>query len=111
MAIMIDKETKAFEVASGVQRKIIHLNNLMMVVIDFTNGPASKPDLPHSHKHEQISYVAKGELNVFIGGEMSFLKEGDSFSVPCDIPHCIQTLCTHVRLIDTFSPVREGFLL
>lgn len=110
MAIMIDNENKGFEVASGVHRKIIHLNNLMMVVIDFTNGPASMPDLPHSHMHEQISYVAKGELNVFIDGEMSFLKEGDSFSVPGDVLHCIQTLSSHVRLIDTFTPVREDFI-
>lgn len=110
MAIIIDSKTKSVEVSAGVHRKIMHLNNLMMVIIDFTNGPAQQPDLPHSHPHEQISYVAKGELNVFINGECTFLKEGDSFSVAGGIPHCIQTLSAHVRLIDTFSPIRQEFL-
>lgn len=110
MAILIDSENKPEEIAPGVHRKIIYLKQLMMVVIDFTNGPALVPDLPHSHPHEQISYVARGELNVFIGGEKTFLKEGDSFSVTGGIPHCIQTLTAHVRLVDTFSPIREDFI-
>jgi hypothetical protein len=32
------------------------------------------------------------------------------FTAPSDVPHCIQTLSQHVRLIDTFSPIREDFL-
>ncbi|HOO98651.1 MAG TPA: cupin domain-containing protein [Bacteroidales bacterium] len=92
------------------QRRIAHLNNLMMVVCDFTNGPAPEPDKPHSHPHEQITYVAEGELYLFLGEEKHHLHQGDVFTVPPDIPHCIQNISAFVRLIDCFSPIREDFL-
>ncbi len=46
-------------VSSRVKRKLIHTGNLMTVLIDFTEGPWTEPDPPHSHPHEQTSYVAK----------------------------------------------------
>jgi quercetin dioxygenase-like cupin family protein len=82
----------------------------MVVVCDFTNGPASQPDPPHSHPHEQITYVAEGDLLFFIGEEKHQLEKGDIYIVPSGIPHCIQTISRHVRLIDSFTPVREDFL-
>ena len=98
------------EVKEGFRRRITHLDNLMVVVCDFTNGPAIKPDPPHSHPHEQITYVAEGELFLFLGEEKHQLSPGDVFLVPPDLPHCIQTISAHVRLIDCFSPIREDFL-
>src|SRR4030066_1434635 len=86
------------------ERRIAHLNNLMIVVCDFTNGPAKEPDKPHSHPHEQISYVAEGELYLFLEEERHLLSKGDIFTVPSGIPHCIQTISKFVRLIDAFSP-------
>jgi quercetin dioxygenase-like cupin family protein len=94
----------------GHKRRVTHLDNLMVVVCDFTNGPMAKPDPPHSHPHEQISYIAEGELYLFIGEEKHHLKSGDIFTVPSSLPHCIQTISSHVRLIDSFSPVREDFI-
>lgn len=34
-------------------------------VIDFDDGPTSEPDPPHSHPHEQVSYVSEGEIIFF----------------------------------------------
>ena len=98
------------KVKEGFRRRITHLDNLMVVVCDFTNGPAANPDPPHSHPHEQITYVAEGELFLFLGEEKHHLTQGDVFLVPPDLPHCIQTISAHVRLIDCFSPIREDFL-
>ena len=110
MAILIDSETQAKQVAPNIARKLVHLNKLMTVIVDFTNGPQTEPDPPHSHPHEQISYIASGEIFVFINGDPTCLKEGDMFAIPCDVPHCIQMLTTTVRIIDSFSPIREEFL-
>jgi quercetin dioxygenase-like cupin family protein len=82
----------------------------MMAVIDFRDGPTGQPDPPHSHPHEQVSYVAAGELIVFIGDEQTRLGPGDMFSVPPDVPHSVQLLTEYVRLVDTFHPVRDEFL-
>ena len=110
MPVFKQETTKPEKLSETFERRIIHLNNLMVVVCDFTNGPAQQPDPPHTHLHEQITYVAEGELYFFLGDEKHHLQQGDVFSVPSGIPHCIQTISSHVRLIDSFSPIREDFL-
>jgi quercetin dioxygenase-like cupin family protein len=99
-------------VRKGVQRKIIHTRNLMNVLIDFTDGPWGNPDPYHSHLHEQTSYVASGEIIFFCEGEkQQHLKAGDMFAVPSGVRHTIQLLSPEARLVDSFTPVREDFLL
>ena len=106
------KVTDAAKTAIGEQRAryLTHTENLMMVVIDFDDGPTSQPDPPHSHPHEQISYVAAGEIIVVLGDEQTRLGPGDMFTVPPDMPHSVQLLTSHVRLVDTFTPLREDFI-
>lgn len=91
-------------------RYLAHTDKLMMVVIDFNDGPTSEPDPPHDHPHEQVTYVAAGEIIVFIDGEPTQLAAGDMFTVAANIPHSVQLLTSHVRLIDTFTPLRQDFL-
>ncbi len=91
-------------------RYLTHTETLMMVVIDFNDGPTSEPDPPHNHPHEQVSYVAAGEVIFFLDGEPTRLGPGDMFTVPPNIPHTVQLLTSHVRLVDTFTPLREEFL-
>jgi hypothetical protein len=51
MPVFIDKDTESKEVLPGVHRKLVHLENIMSAIIDFTDGPMSGPDPPHSHPH------------------------------------------------------------
>ena len=94
----------------NIKRKVIHLNDLMFTIIEFSNGPMEIPDPPHDHHHEQISYVAAGKLKLFIEDREYFLSEGDVFKVESNLKHSIQTLTEFVKLIDGFSPIREDFL-
>ncbi|OIP90881.1 MAG: hypothetical protein COS57_12465 [Syntrophobacterales bacterium CG03_land_8_20_14_0_80_58_14] len=103
-------EAKTFEVKPGRTRRILHTDHLMMVVIDFTDGPAAQPDPPHSHPHEQVTYVAEGEILFFMGDESTRLAAGDVVAVPPDRPHTVQLLTAHARLIDSFTPLRQDFL-
>jgi quercetin dioxygenase-like cupin family protein len=91
-------------IAQGRTRYLAYLSNLMMVVMDFYDGPTSQPDPPHSHPHEQISYVVSGEINFVLGSDVTRLGPGDMFIVPPNAPHSIQLLNENVRLVDTFSP-------
>ena len=101
-----------FEVVKkGLQRKIIKTDKLMTVLIDFSNGPWVEPEPPHSHHHEQISYIASGEIILYCEGEEDqHLKPGDMFAVPSGKKHTIKLLTTNARLIDSFTPIREDFL-
>jgi quercetin dioxygenase-like cupin family protein len=97
-------------IAPGRRRYLTYTENLMMVVMDFNDGPTSEPDPPHSHPHEQVSYVASGEINFLLNNKLTRLGTGDMFTVPPNLPHSVQLLTSHVRIIDTFTPVRKDFL-
>jgi mannose-6-phosphate isomerase-like protein (cupin superfamily) len=111
MPVLRYKETAAFQVKESVNRKLIHLDQLMTVIIDFTNGPWNEPDPPHSHPHEQITYIASGEIIFMCEGEADQkLTAGDMFSVPSNKKHTIKLLSESARLVDSFHPIREEFL-
>lgn len=98
-------------VRPGLERKIIHTNNLMTVLIDFSDGPWEQPEPPHSHPHEQTSYVAEGEIIFYCEDEPDqHLKAGDMFAVPSGKKHTVKLLTEKVRLVDSFNPIREDFL-
>lgn len=99
------------KVAEGIERRLIRTGNMMLVVVDFYDGPTSQPDPFHHHIHEQVSYLAEGEILLFSGEEAPVhLKKGDLFAMKSDVPHTIQRLTEHVRLIDGFTPIREDFI-
>ena len=100
----------AFRISERRERRLAHTDHLMIVVLDVTDGPASEPDPYHSHPHEQVSYVAEGEVNFLMEGRTTRLKPGDVYTVPPDVPHAIQPISPHVRLIDCFTPIRQDFL-
>ena len=98
-------------VKEGLKRKIINTDNLMTVLIDFSNGPWESPEPPHSHPHEQTSYVAEGEIIFYCEGEDDqHLKVGDMFAAPSGKKHTVRLLTKNVRLVDSFNPIRKDFL-
>ncbi|HDQ44390.1 MAG TPA: cupin domain-containing protein [bacterium] len=98
-------------VKDGMSRTVMHTDHLMTVVVDFTGGPWEEPDPWHAHPHEQVSYVAEGEILFLCEGEPdAHLGPGDLFAVAPGRKHTIRLLTGKVRLIDSFYPVREDFL-
>ena len=98
-------------VKPGVGRRLIHTDQMMVAVIDFENGPWDQPDPMHNHIHEQITYVAEGEIIFFCEGEAEKrLMAGDMFSVPSGKQHTIQLLSATAKLVDSFTPIRQEFL-
>jgi quercetin dioxygenase-like cupin family protein len=110
MGVVKQVESTPQVIAQRRTRYLAHTDNLMMAVIDFNDGPTSQPDPPHSHPHQQVSYVAAGEINFFLDNESVRLGPGDMYTVPPNMPHAIQLLSKYVRLIDSFTPIREEFL-
>lgn len=94
----------------GGTRYHANTDDLMVVVWEFDHGPADEPDPMHAHPHEQVTYVAEGEVLFFRGEEVFRMGVGDMITVPGDVPHTIQVLTPQVRLIDSFSPIREDFI-
>jgi quercetin dioxygenase-like cupin family protein len=110
MGIVKQSEATKQAIAEGRTRFLAQTDRLMTAVIDFSDGPTSEPDPAHTHPHEQISYVAEGEIFFCIENEKHHLRGGDLFTVPCNVPHSVQLLSDKVRLVDTFTPIRKDFL-
>ena len=110
MSAVRESEAVHVSIGEGRTRYLAHTDHLMMAVIDFNDGPTDAPDPPHSHPHEQVTYVAAGEIVFFLDQEATHLGPGDIFMVPPEIPHSVQLLTRHVRLVDTFHPIREEFI-
>jgi quercetin dioxygenase-like cupin family protein len=111
MSILKFEETAYEIVNERVSRKLIHTNNLMTVIVDFSGGPWPEADPLHNHPHEQTSYVADGEVIFYCEGEPEqHLKAGDMFAVPPFKYHAIKLLSKTARLVDSFNPLREDFL-
>jgi len=94
-------------VAPGMNRQIMgYDSDIMLVKVDFDKGGIGEP---HTHIHQQVSYVVSGKFEVTIAGDTEIMEAGDAFVVPSDALH--GAVCLEAgTLIDTFSPHREDFL-
>ncbi len=111
MAVLKYSENTWEEIREGVFRKMVYLEQIMTVMIEFRNGPWIEADPYHSHPHEQTCYIGKGEIILSCEGEPDqVLNEGDLFYIPSGKKHTIRVLSPVARLIDSFSPIREDFL-
>jgi quercetin dioxygenase-like cupin family protein len=105
------KDNPLKKVQERFYRSIIHTDHLMVAVCDFTEGPWNEPLPYHSHPHEQISYVAEGEILFSCEGESDqLMRAGDLIAVQPGIRHTIRLVSKRARLIDSFHPIREDFL-
>jgi quercetin dioxygenase-like cupin family protein len=99
--------------APDVLRRQAYTENVMVTVVDFVNGPSPAAP-PHQHPHEQITYIAEGQVNFIVGvGDeqtVDLVEAGDLIVVPPDAPHTVEVLTEAARLIDCFYPIREDFL-
>lgn len=102
-----NKDVTATNCEPGVTRKILfYSDDLMMCEIHFEKG--SKGNF-HSHKHLQITYIAKGSFEFTIGDETKIVNQGDSVYMPSGVTHGVTCLEEGI-LCDVFNPMREDFL-
>jgi hypothetical protein len=84
-----------------------HTENVM-VVVDFNDGPAPEPDPPHSHLMSKCLTLLRRNQSDPGHGKDTLIR-GRPVPVPANVPHTVQTLSKHVRLIDAFNPIRNDF--
>ena len=93
--------------AGTVRRIMAYSDQLMVCELEFAKGT---PGGLHSHPHDQITYVVKGELEFSVGGETSVVHAGDTVYMPGNVEHGLLRVLEDSVIIDTFSPKREDFL-
>ena len=78
----------------------------MTVGVEFKAGAVGDP---HSHVHVQTIFVAAGEFEFTIDGEVRKVSAGDSLIITSNAVHSCICL-SDGKLIDSFTPRRDDFL-
>lgn len=101
-------EAVGVEMLPGLTRRTLSDGpKLMLCEFTFESGV----QIPtHTHPHEQVGYVVRGEVRMTIDGKDSLLSAGDGYYIPGDIPHSAFTLAPSL-IIDCFTPPREDYRL
>ena len=94
-----------YEIAEGVVFCPVFGKNLSLNFVVF---PPHSGFPPHAHPEEQISIVREGTMEITVGDITRMVVPGDVIIFPSDVPHSGRTADVACRLIDTFSPPREG---
>lgn len=100
-------DSPAKPAGEGVTRKILaHSENIMVCEMHFEKGAVGAP---HSHPHEQVSYVISGKFEFTIGGKKIVVGPGDTTYKQPNVVHGAVCLEEGVML-DIFTPERKDFL-
>jgi quercetin dioxygenase-like cupin family protein len=105
--VLRNNEVESKDLFPGASRKILARGGgLMAVEVRFDAGCQVAA---HAHRHEQVSYVVSGKIELLMGGKAEVLGPGDTFYAAPDEPHGVNFLEDSV-VVDTFTPQREDFL-
>jgi quercetin dioxygenase-like cupin family protein len=94
------------ELFEGVSTRVAWGEKMMMSFVDLM--PHSTVPL-HSHPHEQIGFVLKGQFELTIAEECRLLQEGDAYLIPSGVEHSVKTQARKSRTLEIFSPPREEY--
>jgi quercetin dioxygenase-like cupin family protein len=94
-------------IADGIERQMIWGERLMVCRLHFAPRVITAV---HSHPHEQITIVERGQVLFTIGGVQRTVSAGEIVHFPSGLPHGATILDEEAVLVDIFSPVREDFL-
>ncbi|MBV9962697.1 MAG: cupin domain-containing protein [Parafilimonas sp.] len=102
----IDIESlKEKEVFPGYKGRAIHTGTATYMFWKVDEG-AGVPE--HSHIHEQVVNVLKGEFELTVDGEPMLLQPGKVVVIPSDVKHSGRAV-TQCELLDVFFPERDDY--
>ena len=99
------KNIEQIEPLNGFKVRFVHSEKMTLAFWEITANSI----LPeHSHVHEQVSMVTKGEFELTIEGETKILKPGMVAIIPSNARHSAKAI-TDCEVTDAFYPIREDY--
>jgi quercetin dioxygenase-like cupin family protein len=95
-----------FTLAEGVSAQALFGEGVMLNLVELA------PDalVPrHSHPHEQLGVVLRGELKLVVAGHDRVLRDMDAYALPGELEHQAQAGPGGALVLDVFQPVREDY--
>jgi quercetin dioxygenase-like cupin family protein len=100
------EEVKPFEVVPGATGRPLFGESLMVNLVELE--PGSVVSL-HSHPHEQLGVVLRGEQVLVIDGVEYPLGPMDGYAIPAGVEHGARFGPDGATVLDIFQPVREDY--
>ncbi len=99
-------DAKPVEVLPGLIRRTMGATADAMVVEFRSEAGVKIPT--HSHPHQQIGYVIKGQIEITIEGVTTACQPGDCWSIPGNAGHSANFVVESI-IVECFSPPREDY--
>jgi len=108
MKVLNIDEVEGEKFSKGAVRKIlVHSDNMMIVYNEAPPGGK----LSHSHPHEQMGYIIKGNAKLTAGDKEAMLRAGSSYSLEPYEHHEFEAMGDEpLVVLDVFNPPREDYL-
>ncbi|MHB8926739.1 MAG: cupin domain-containing protein [Bacillota bacterium] len=99
-------QAKAVEMSPGMFRRTLGWGEAMMAArFSYVIGTGAPP---HTHPHEQFTYVLSGRCRVRIGDEEQVVAAGEGYLVPGGATHSQEAL-EPTETVELWSPPRPEF--
>lgn len=93
----------------AMSRRVVISERMMLGQVTFAKGD----EVPrHAHENEQVTYVLKGALQLWIGADTEtvvIVRAGELVVIPSNLPHRALALEDTLEL-DVFCPPRQDWL-
>ena len=101
------QENPTIEICPGITRRtVVHGKTMYQMLATLAPGSVMPA---HSHPQEQIVHILEGKMRLIVDGVPHELSTGESFYLPSNVSHGVETLAA-TRVLDTFSPPRDEYL-
>jgi unsaturated pyranuronate lyase len=100
------EQLRPFDLTNGVIGRPLFGEGAMINLIEFEPG-ATVP--PHSHRHEQLGIVLRGQHTLIVAGDVHELQPMDGYVIPGGIEHSGYGGPEGALVLDVFNPVREDY--
>ena len=94
------------ELAPGISRRFLTASRMTIARFRLARGAVVPP---HSHDHEQVSYVLSGALSFHCAGETTVVRAGEALQIPSWAEHSVEVI-EDAEVLDVFSPVRQDWI-
>jgi quercetin dioxygenase-like cupin family protein len=99
-------DVRSFTLAEGVTAQAVFGEGAMLNLVELAPG-ARVPR--HSHPHEQLGVVLRGELTLETADGEHVLRPMDAYALPGDAEHGAEAGPEGALVLDVFQPIREDY--
>ncbi len=104
--VMTVKDIPVVHLVPGTSTHIVPGRNM---TLSFITLDAHQYFPIHSHQHEEMIIVLKGELDTILEGKRFRMGEGDVMPVEAGVAHGVQILDNECTLLEVFAPARKEY--